>query len=321
MASLTLAPMTYPEKFETVLLPFWQVHARPGTFSGAGGKKISYQFIPAKDARGAVVLANGQGESYLKYIELIHDLHAAGYAVYAYDHRGQGFSERLTSWSPQICHIDHFSSFVDDLHTFISSVVRPAGHSRVFLFAHSFGGGIGATFLETYPHDVEAAVLTAPLLGVDTRGLPKPFAWLIASGALALGMGDRYVPGAGPYQPNHPHDDWAGTSDQERYDTYERLKLRHPEIAMGGISNRWLVEVLNTLPRTVRRAERVRVPVLLFQAEDDRYVLPRPQERFCEAVPDCKLEVAEGARHEIWFEHDEIRLRQLGQIVEFFASH
>ena len=43
-----------------------------------------------------------------------------------------------------------------------------SGEQKLFLFAHSMGGAIGADFLEEYPEYFNSAILSAPMFQVNT---------------------------------------------------------------------------------------------------------------------------------------------------------
>ena len=60
------------------------------TFTDAHGIRIHYQSWRVPDATAVVQLAHGIGEHMGRYGELIEALNAAGYSVWADDHRGHG---------------------------------------------------------------------------------------------------------------------------------------------------------------------------------------------------------------------------------------
>lgn len=312
--------LTFREKLQKIVIPFWESQGIDGTFKGESDVNIAFRSFVQSPDKGAVVISNGQGESIIKYQELVYDFFAAGFSVYVFDHRGQGFSDRLVNWNHHICHVDMFSRLAADLKTFVETIVRPAGHTKTFLFSHSFGGAIATRYLIDNPTGVNAAVFNAPLLGVNTQKIPKSMVWLLTSGAQLFGLGSRYAPGQSDHPAGTPFDEWAGTSDVDRYTAYEEAKAIHPEIEMGGVSNRWLAQIIQHTAWLVRHAQHMTVPSLMFQAGRDMYVLPKPQNHFCEHAPHCELIRVAEARHEIYNEQDEFRLPQRQRIFQFFKS-
>ena len=67
----------------------------------------------------------------------------------------------------------------------------------------------------------------------------------------------------------------------------------------------------------VRNAKAISCPLLVFQAEDDRYADSGAQDRFCAAIPRSKKILFLGAYHEILLESDSIRELALSAIRNF----
>src|SRR5262249_2732113 len=108
------------------------------------------------------------------YAEVIGELNARGYTVATFDWRGQGGSARLLG-DPLKSYIRDFSQFDDDLQSFLEQVVRPLSDKPPIVLAHSMGAHILLRTLHDMPDAIRAAVLTAPMLAISTRGYP---AWL-----------------------------------------------------------------------------------------------------------------------------------------------
>ncbi|HEV8689846.1 MAG TPA: alpha/beta fold hydrolase, partial [Ideonella sp.] len=117
------------------------------------------------------MISNGRTETYLKYKELAFDLARARYSVYIHDHRGQGMSPRLFTDADahDKGHVERFDDYVEDLHAFVGQVVRPEQPGRLFLLAHSMGGGIAARYLQKYPDTFTAAALSSPMLEPNAK--------------------------------------------------------------------------------------------------------------------------------------------------------
>ena len=60
------------------------------TFTDDYGVAITYYVWPVPNPRAVVQLAHGVGEHAGRYAQLARELNAAGYTVYADDHRGHG---------------------------------------------------------------------------------------------------------------------------------------------------------------------------------------------------------------------------------------
>ncbi|NNC27275.1 alpha/beta hydrolase, partial [Salinisphaera sp. USBA-960] len=92
--------------------------ARSGFVTTPDDKKIRYAHWPAAGARrkGTVTLLQGRAEFIEKYFEVIEDLRQRGFAVIAFDWRGQGGSQRLTR-NPRRGHVSNFNKYKLDLRT------------------------------------------------------------------------------------------------------------------------------------------------------------------------------------------------------------
>ena len=70
-------------------------------------------------------------------------------------------------------YVDQFDDYVADLKQFHDEVIAQDKPAAVLL-AHSMGA-ISARYLERWPNDIQAAVLSLPMMGINLGGLPK---WL-----------------------------------------------------------------------------------------------------------------------------------------------
>lgn len=172
-----------PTLYRQTLPDFWRQHAVEGEFKGKDGVTIRYAALRQEKVDRAILIVNGRVESYLKYQELAWDLWRQGYSLYLIDHRGQGMSGRMLD-DPQKGYVDQFDDYVVDLKQFHDQIIMAEQPAKLFLLAHSMGGAISARYLERWPEDIKAAVLSSPMLGINLSGLPK---WLAKGLAATLG--------------------------------------------------------------------------------------------------------------------------------------
>jgi alpha-beta hydrolase superfamily lysophospholipase len=106
-----------------------------------------------------VLLSHGLGEHARRYDHVAGALVADGAAVYAPDHHGHGRSagERAL--------VDEIETYVDDLHLVADKARAEHTGLPTVLIGHSFGGMIATRYAQRYASELEALVLTAPLLG------------------------------------------------------------------------------------------------------------------------------------------------------------
>lgn len=292
------------------------------TFEGKNKVRIAYAVHRATPERGAIVVLPGRTEAYLKYFEMVYDLRDLGYSFYLMDHRGQGLSGRMLS-DPQRGFVGDFVDYVDDVKTFIDTVVTPSTSGQPILLSHSMGGAIATSYLETYPDDVRAAVLVSPMHQIDTGSFPEPIAQAIATAACAVGQGDHYAIGQSAYDPALLFADNDVTHDETRFKTNRILVQQNPSIALGGATYRWVKENIEGTWAVRFWADQVTKPLLLLQARMDKVVKISAQDGVCRAAQFCEKIAFAGAYHEILQEQDPIRdaaLKAIRAFVEKLAD-
>jgi lysophospholipase len=307
-----------PEVMSSTVLPYFDAQARKGSFAGRGGVRIEYVALEHDNEIGALVISPGRTESYLKYAELAYELRDVGVSIYIVDHRGQGFSGRMLDDS-QKGYVYHFSDYVADFGTFMDNVVSATPHAKVLGLAHSMGGPILASYLEQQPGTFDAVVLSSPMMELNAGWLSETAAWAAAEGATAVGLGEHYAIGKGPYNAAAAND--VSHSDT-RYAVNADLVAAHPETALGGPTYRWVEQAVEG-ERAARgdAAASIDAPILLLRAGADQIVLPGGEETFCSNAPNCTLQTIDGAGHELVQERDDLRGQALDAMSAFFAAH
>lgn len=254
--------------------------------------------------RGAVVISFGFSEFADKYQEMTWYFLMQGYSVCILEHWGHGFSGRGVS-DPSLVWVDHWQRYVADLASFCFQVGQSyAGDRPLALYAHSMGGGVGARLLERFTTLIDKAVLSSPMIAPRTGFMPL-VAWTTVDGACLLGQGKRMAPGFGPFRPevnmdNYPHGSRARVAWSQRQ-RRDQVRFQTSAATFG-----WVRESME-LSRAILRpgqCSRVESPVLVFQAQNDRFVLSAPQDRFVAQVRDggCQADLVKvpNSMHELY---------------------
>ncbi|MBL0445925.1 alpha/beta fold hydrolase [Aeromonas veronii] len=311
-----------PSLYQQTLPDFWRQHAVEGEFKGKDGVTIRYAALRQAKVDRAILIVNGRVESYLKYQELAWDLWRQGYSLYLIDHRGQGMSGRMLN-DPQKGYVDQFDDYVLDLKQFHDQIIMADQPAKLFLLAHSMGGAISARYLERWPDDIKAAVLSSPMLGINLGGLPKWLAKGLAStiGTVGGWFGEQpYGPGQSAYQ-DHGFADNELTHSQPRYQAFRQIYEQHPQIKLGGATAHWIYHGITGADAAIADAGAIKTPLLVLQAGNDSVVDNAAQDRFC-TIAKCEggkpLRI-EGAWHELFIESDDKRQPALTAMVDFFA--
>lgn len=125
---------------------------------------------PAGEAKAIVHIAHGMGEHALRYGRLAEALTAAGYVVYANDHRGHGQTAPpgQFGWLGE----DGWNRLLTDLREMIRSERKRDPNLPVILLGHSMGAMATQNYLCRYGSTIDAAVLSgSPGFGAVLPGL------------------------------------------------------------------------------------------------------------------------------------------------------
>jgi alpha-beta hydrolase superfamily lysophospholipase len=185
-------------------------------FAASDGKRLRlYRWLPERSPRAVIQIAHGMGEHAGRYAPVAAQLNAAGYAVYANDHRGHGGSAEpgclgnmgSDGWNRVIQDAGELARHIGAAHPGVAKVLL--GHSMGSMlaqqFAYRFGREIDALVLSGSPglggafsgwlshtiarferwrlgHDAESALMQRLVFGSSNRNWDGPdatgFEWL-----------------------------------------------------------------------------------------------------------------------------------------------
>ncbi|MBD58850.1 MAG: lysophospholipase [Citromicrobium sp.] len=270
-------------------------------------------------ARGSILFMPGRGDHYEKYLETLDEWAREGWRVTASDWRGQGTSGRLGR-DAHTGHIEDFGIWTADLAVLWSQwkAETPGPH---ILIGHSMGGHLVLRALVEKRVDPDAAVLSAPMLGLV--GTPGPL-WLLGPLSKTLAaLGDPKRPAwkASEKPGALPEDRGALlTHDPDRYEDELWWRGERPEVAMGPASWGWVAAAIASMRVIEAKGalEAVDTPVLLFGTTNDKLVAWKAIERAASRLPHGELlQFGNEAHHEIFREVDRVRGRAMDGIADF----
>ncbi len=317
------------ERYHKEISDFWQ----QGCFDHFIGKdhcEIAYSAFYFNNFEKNIVIVPGRAEGYLKYKELAYDLHCQQYNVFIIDHRGQGLSQRLLA-NPHKGHVDSFGDYVADLHTFMTQVVLSHATNQPFLLAHSMGGAIATRYLQTYPHIIKAAVLSSPMMAINTGTIPKWLALALVKSLHAinklLGQPSWYFFGQSNYRVK-PFENNPLMQSAVRYSIFSQLYDEVPKLQLGGVTIKWLLEAEKVRHLIFKELYKIKTPLMVIQAQDDIIVDNQAQDDFCAKLhrldqKSCsggKVSMIKNARHELFFESDQLRNEALIHAINWFEQ-
>ena len=299
-----------------------QYFSRPDAFS----LYSEYFLLPEAETgktRGTIFISHGFSESCDKYHEVIYYMLREHYNVVLIEHRGHGRSRRPgeSNFANTPIHTECFQDYVDDMHCVVQEVLCKKMPAPYYLYAHSMGGAIAATYLEQHTDIFEKAVFTAPMFEINRLGIPKFLAKFIGFWNCLTGKAEKFTIGQKPFC---PVPDFANSpcTSEKRYLYYFQQQLETPEYQGAGSSNRWARESLRACDKLLKteNCQKITIPVLLFQADQDTFVYPGGQNHFIDRIPHGNLIFVPGSRHEIYMSEDQTLARYWAAIFRFLAS-
>jgi len=277
---------------------------------------------PAVPARGLCVLLHGLSEFIEKYTEVIDELRGRGLVVATFDWRSQGGSQRCLA-DPLKIHVEDFSQYDADLAAFMEQVAYPLAQGPIIALAHSMGGHILLRALKAKPTLVRAAVLSAPMIGMQTDGYPSSVARSICKLQTVFGHREDWVWGADKLDPITM--DFAAqrvTRDPQRFARTQALLRAAPELRTKGPSWGWLDASFRSIAwmRQNSFGRALTTPLLSFGAQSDRVVVSADCRELMRRLPAARYVALSDAEHEILMERDEVRAQFWAAFDAFLAE-
>ncbi|NCO22090.1 MAG: alpha/beta hydrolase [Rhodobacterales bacterium] len=274
----------------------------------------------AEGDRGTVFLFPGRTEYVEKYGPSVREFAARGFATLIVDWRGQGLADRMID-DPLGGHVVHFADYQKDVAAMLAAAGRLNLPRPYYLVAHSMGGAIGLRALhEGLP--VQAAVFSAPMWGIVMAPVLRPIAWSLSWASRGVGLDHCIAPGTSraSYLATTSFDENMLTTDPEIWAWMQSQIAAHPDLALGGPSLRWLSEALRETHALTRRPAPV-TPTYVAVGSAEQIVDAGKIARLMAQWPQGRLEVIEGARHEMMMETPPIRKHFFDTSCALFARH
>lgn len=138
---------------------------RQGKITGLGSLELFWQAWLPERPRAMVLVIHGFGEHSGRYDNVVQTLVPSGFGVWSIDHRGHGRSQGLLG------HVDSFSDYVEDVHTFYQQVVAPeTAGLPLFVLGHSMGSIIAMNYVPKYRNTLAGCILSGTGAGSPAAG-------------------------------------------------------------------------------------------------------------------------------------------------------
>jgi lysophospholipase len=291
-----------------------------GGFTAKDGAVLRWGHLAAANPRVECILVGGFGDFIEKQFETIRDLAARGYSVWCLDWRGQGGSTRPKRWP----HRPRARRFTRDAAELAQFAAEKLGKDlpRV-LIAHSMGGAIALLCLHRDPGLFDAAILSAPMLGLQTGRAPPTLLRAVTGSARLAGLGLCRLPGTQGWHPAAPTPERSRISSDPK-----RCRIRHawvssePALWLSQPTYGWLDPALGLISRIAkpRFLTAITTPILIGSAGREHVVAPAAHRRAAQYLPDCTLIELPESKHEPFLECDRIRDFWFDRVDRFIAE-
>lgn len=316
-----ISSANYSEDMINKVEPLLNNLRKNGYIMGVNNVKLYYEKFILDNPKGNIVISHGIGEYTEKYNELIYYFINAGYSVFIIEHRGNGRSERIGKDLGQIS-VEKFDNYIEDFKKFLEEqVVLNSRNKKTILFAHSMGGGIGTMFLERYTQYFDGAILSSPMHKINTGTTPDFIADILSRILICFGKENEYMPGQKAYNGERRFPS-RSTNCEERYNYQYNKILKNKSFQTGGASVQWYFEASKATRyiRNKKNISKVKIPIMLLQAECDTHVVADAHYKFAKYVENCEIVIISNGKHETFFEVDDITMPVVEKIMNFIDS-
>lgn len=302
MKSIFLQEENYGEVMKGVAEPYLEKRKSVFRAEREPGRRIYCVRYRADNPKGVMMISHGFTENAEKYKEILYYFVKLGYLVYMPEHCGHGRSYRMTE-DPSLVHVDSYRRYVKDF-LYVSRIAEKENPGLpLYLYGHSMGGGIAAAAAAAVPELYKKVVLSSPMIRPATGKVAWHDAKMISYVFCKMGKGKRYVAGQSPYDGREDFEKSSSTS-RARYEYYQEKRKKEALFQLNAASYGWL-QAAGVLNRDLQKKawRTIQAPVLLFQADDEKLVSKKEQERFIKKLARRglgKMVPVPGSRHEIF---------------------
>jgi acylglycerol lipase len=270
-----------------------------GFIAGAGGPRIFWQsWRPEAHTTAVVVLVHGASEHSGRYEHVAAALTAAGYGVYALDHRGHGRSEGSRAV------LDRMSRAVTDVDQLVLQAAEENPSRPVFMLGHSMGGTVAVSYCLRHQGRLSGLILSGPLAALEAAPAP----------VLAIG---RVLSAIAPSLGVVSIDANLVSRDPEVVRDYAADPLNHH----GKLPARTVAELAAAIGRFPDAVGAITLPTLILYGEKDGLAPPAGGQMLLERIgsADKRAKAYPNLFHEILNEPE--RDEVLSDIIGWLREH
>jgi len=271
-----------------------------GNFKGVRNVSIYYQaWLPEGKVKAVLLIVHGLGEHSGRYMNVVNHFVPLGYAAYGLDHIGHGKSEGEREV------LERFEDITDNLTIYYNMVKAWQPGKPIFILGHSLGGLVTCNYLIDHQADFKGAIISASLVRVPANISP-----------LTVTMG-KIFSAIAPKVGVVPLDATGISRDPEVVKAY----VNDPLVFHGKTPARLAAEMLKAMRRVTAEADKIALPIIIFQGSADRLVDPGDAQLLYDKASskDKTIKIYPGFYHEVFNEPE--RAIVLKDVEDWLKAH
>ena len=271
-----------------------------GNFKGVRNVSIYYQaWLPEGKVKAVLLIVHGLGEHSGRYMNVVNHFVPLGYAAYGLDHIGHGKSEGEREV------LERFEDITDNLTIYYNMIKVWQPGKPIFILGHSLGGLVTCKYLIDHQADFKGAIISASLVRVPANISP-----------LTVTMG-KIFSAIAPKVGVVPLDATGISRDPEVVKAY----VNDPLVFHGKTPARLAAEMLKAMRRVTAEADKIALPIIIFQGSADRLVDPGDAQLLYDKASskDKTIKIYPGFYHEVFNEPE--RAIVLKDVEDWLKAH
>jgi lysophospholipase len=249
-------------------------------FQSKSGRKLAvYHKSSVRESQKGFIIFHGYAEYTDRYRFFIDMLSKEGFNVFAIDHHGHGRSDGARAY------INNFNTLISDASSWFEELKIAYPDYNWYVFGHSMGGGVALDFTLNHQDEIEALVLTGPLIKLP-ENVPN-----------FLRVIGHVLSTITPKLPAIAVDFDLISRDPDVI----RIYKEDPLIYSGNVRARTAIEMDRFSLRIQKRLSELTLPFWVGHGSLDRITDPDGSKKLYEiaASPDKTLKIYPGLFHEI----------------------
>lgn len=257
--------------------------------------------LVADETKAVFIGVHGGGTHAQNMSTVAEYFSSKGHPFYVFDRRGHGHCEKK-----QRMYVKDYNYAIEDIRAFINFVKEKEAATKIYLIAHSNGGGHAIVAATRFPELIDKLILSSPSIKLVGNNF-----------ALSIQKSTAYL--LGTILPRFPIPSTIKLEELVKDSDILESRLQD-ELICGTFRVRWIRELFRFQKAADKNIHRLEVPTLFLIGTDDRIVDSYYTMEKFETIKQkdkMKLNVYEGYWHEIFNELPENRVKAFHDIEEF----